>query len=192
MSPTTPDAPALLLVDVQQGFDAYAEHRNNPGAEANIARVLAAWRDAGWPVVRVRHDSTTPGSVLAPDHPGNQLKSEVAGTVDLEVSKSVHSCFHGDVDLEGWLHDRGIRSLAIVGCQTNMCCETTARIGSDLGFDVWFVLDATWTFHQRDPDGGRIDADTLSRVTGSTLAADFCEVLTTDEAIARIGADSTA
>lgn len=37
---------ALLVVDVQQGFDdaAYWGPRNNPACEGNIAALLAAWR----------------------------------------------------------------------------------------------------------------------------------------------------
>jgi nicotinamidase-related amidase len=32
------------------------------------------------------------------------------------------------------------------GIQTNMCCETTARVGANLGFELGFAIDATHTF----------------------------------------------
>ena len=73
----------------------------------------------------------------------------------------------------------------MAGIQTNMCCETTARMGGNLGFDVAFALDATHTFDLPDPiGGGRIDADTLARVTAANLHDEFAQVLSTDELIA--------
>ncbi len=181
----SPGSPALVIVDVQQGFDERTEPRNNPDGEANVAALLAAWRAADWPIVRVRHDSVDPDSRLRPDRPGNAIKPEVAGAVDLEISKSVHSSFHGDIDLAWWLRESAIDTIVVCGVQTNMCCETTARIGSDLGFTVWFALDATWTYDQVGLDGTVITADTLAAVTASTLATDFCEIVSTAEAIAR-------
>ena len=120
---------ALLVVDVQQGFNDvdYWGHRSNPECEANIAALMAAWREAGQPIVRIVHDSLTPGSPLAADTPGNAIKPEVSGPVDLEVRKSVHSSFHGTPDLNTWLQESMVSGIAVCGITTNMCCETTAR-----------------------------------------------------------------
>jgi hypothetical protein len=60
------------------------------------------------------------------------------------------------------LRERGIGAIVIAGIQTNMCCETTARMGGNLGFDVAFALDATPHLRPaRSGRRGRIDADTL-------------------------------
>jgi len=47
-----PQNAALLVIDVQKGFDRYNEeyHRNNPQLEANIARLQRAWRETGRPM----------------------------------------------------------------------------------------------------------------------------------------------
>ena len=70
------------------------------------------------------------------------------------------------------------------GIQTNFCCETTARIGSDLGYDVWFVLDATHTFDIAAPDGEVVPAAEVARMTGINLQDEFAEVVTTAAACA--------
>ena len=68
------DSTALIVVDVQQAFDdgQFWGPRNNPACEANIAALIDAWRDAGRPVVFVRHDSVEPGSPLRPGEPNSK------------------------------------------------------------------------------------------------------------------------
>jgi nicotinamidase-related amidase len=58
---------ALLLIDVQQGFDdpRWGE-RNNPEAVRTLARLLAAWRQAGAPVIHIQHLSGLADSPLWP------------------------------------------------------------------------------------------------------------------------------
>jgi nicotinamidase-related amidase len=179
---------ALVVVDVQKAFDdpGYWGPRNNPACEENVGRLISAWREAGQPLVFVRHDSREPGSPLRPGSPGNAFKDVVAGEPGLLVSKSVHSAFHGAPDLAAWLRGGGIERVVICGIQTNMCCETSARVGANLGFDVAFALDATHTFDLEDPDGGRIGADELARVTRANLDPEFCRVVTTAQAIAEL------
>lgn len=41
---------------------------------------------------------------------------------------------------------RGVRRLTVCGIRTEQCVETTTRVGSDLGYAVTFVTDATATF----------------------------------------------
>ena len=182
------DRVALIVVDVQQGFD----HpdwgaRNNPACEANIARLIDAWRAAGQPIVYVRHDSTQSDSPFTPGQRGNDFQEILSGEPDLLVVKSVNSAFHGDPDLAMWLRAEGIERIAVCGIQTNMCCETTARVAANLDFEMTFVLDATHTFDLPAHDGsGAISADELSRVTASNLDPEFGRVVDTREALASL------
>jgi nicotinamidase-related amidase len=168
---------ALIVVDVQDGFDDPAwGKRNNPACEQHVAALVDRWEQLGWPLVVVRHDSVEPQSPLRPELPGNQLKDFLRGRGDLLVSKSVHSAFHGTPDLHGWLIERGITAVAVCGITTNHCCETTARVACDLGYQVTFIGDATATFARRTPSGTVIDADTLAQTTYANLAGEFAEV----------------
>lgn len=178
-------ATALVVIDVQRGFDdeLYWGGRNNPNCEENIALLLAAWRQQEWPVIFVRHDSTDELSPLRPGLPGNEFKDVITGDPDLLVVKSVHSALYGDPDMVKWLASHQIRSIAICGIQTNMCCETTARMASDQGLDVMFIIDATHTFDLQASDGTVLQARQLSRTTEINLAAEFCQIVRTAELV---------
>src|SRR5215218_9970951 len=120
-------ATALIVVDVQQAFDDgdYWGRRNNPGCEANVARLIEAWRAEGRPLVFVRHDSDEPVSPLRPDQPGNAFKPEVSGEPDLLVAKQVNSAFHGEPDLAAWLRAHALERIAICGITSNNYSATT-------------------------------------------------------------------
>jgi len=179
-----PDASALIVIDVQQGFDdPFWGPRDNPAADANIARLIAAWTESGRPIVVVHHDSRGEQSPLHPDDPGNALKPYVAAApAALSISKTVNSAFYGEPDLDAWLRSAGISHVVIAGIQTNMCCETTARMAGNLGYDVLFVADAMHTFDLEAPDGTVVTAAELSRITAINLAGgEFARIATTDQ-----------
>jgi nicotinamidase-related amidase len=176
---------ALLVVDVQRAFDDADRFppRNNPDCEANIGALIAAWREHGRPLVYVRHDSVEPGSPLAPGTPGNAFQDVVSGEPDLLVTKHVNSAFYGEPDLDSWLRERGIASLAVCGITTNHCVETTARMGANLGYEVLFAIDATHTFDRTGPDGVTLTADELARATATSLHGEFATVVRTSDLV---------
>ena len=180
------DRVALIVVDVQQGFDhpGWGE-RNNPACEDNISALIEVWRERGQPIVYVRHDSDEPGSPFTPGQRGNDFQDILDGEPDLLVVKSVNSAFHGEPDLATWLRAEDIDRIVVCGIQTNMCCETTARVAANLDFEMTFVLDATYTFALPARDGGTITADELSRVTASNLDPEFGRVVDTRELVAQ-------
>ncbi|MDK4333803.1 isochorismatase family protein, partial [Corynebacterium accolens] len=62
---------------------------------------------------------------------------------------------------------------------TNHCCETTARMAGNLGFDVSFILDATACFPRTDHEGKTVSADEIMRATAANLHGEFANVMTT-------------
>ncbi|WP_380166361.1 cysteine hydrolase family protein [Jannaschia sp. R86511] len=172
---------ALVVVDVQRGFAdrAWWGRRDNPACEANVAALLETWRTAGRPVVLVRHDSTTPGSPLTPGTPGHAFADCVGEGCDLLVTKTVNSAFHGSPDLDAWLRATGVEAVVVCGVTTNHCCETTARVGANLGHRVLFALDATHTHDRQAPDGSTVSAEELARATATNLHGEFATVVST-------------
>lgn len=185
----TAEPQALVVIDVQEGFDDdYWGPSANEQAEENIAALLEEWsrRDRG-PIIVVRHDSAHPASPLHPSRRGNQVKGFIdLERVDVVVSKRVNSAFLGDPDLHLWLGHAGIRRLVLCGIQTNMCVETTARMGGNLGYDVTVVLDATRTFDLAAMVPGvgesHLSASELMRATAINLqAGGFADVVSTTD-----------
>jgi nicotinamidase-related amidase len=172
---------ALVVVDVQQGFDdPWWGRRNNPACDANIEALVRHWTRDGRPVVLVQHESLNPESPLHPEAPGHALKPYLQDvTPALRVTKTVNSSFHGSPDLDRWLRDEGVAGIVVCGITTNHCCETTARVGGNLGHDVLYALDATHTFDRRGPDGDVLTADELAMATAANLHGEFATVVTT-------------
>ncbi|MEU5220149.1 cysteine hydrolase family protein [Streptomyces sp. NPDC020807] len=186
---------ALVVVDVQKGFDRsdFWGRRNNPGAEENIAALIDVWQESGRPVVFVRHDSVEPGSPLEAGTEGNGFKDVVEERrgkgvgPELLVAKSVNSAFYGEPDLDAWLKGAGVEQIVVVGIQTNMCNETTARMGGNLGYDVLFVLDAMHTFDLEGPFGWSQTAEELTRATAVSLhGGGFARVVATEDVVSAV------
>ncbi len=172
----------LIVIDVQNGFSNPAmPSSNNPDCEDNVRRLLALWRERKWPIVLVRHDSKNPKSVLAPGQSGNDFQEGIDGSHDLLVSKSVNSAFYGEPDLKTWLDASNYKKLVICGIQTNYCCETTARMAGNLGYEVEFVLDAMRTFDLTDSEGKVYPAELLHQVTAVNLDGEFAKVVSTNQ-----------
>ncbi len=178
---------ALIVIDVQEGFDdeSFIGKRNNPDADQNIETIINVWEKSRRPIVIVQHNSISAGSVLNPSKPGNALKPYVKRVKpDLAVTKSVNSAFYGTPDLDQWLKSSDIHQIVIVGIQTNMCCETTARMAGNLGYGVIFVPDAMHTFDATGPDGVVISADEITRATVASLFdGEFAKIASTSDLV---------
>lgn len=171
----------LIIIDVQQGFDEpFWGERNNPQAEANIERLLAAWRETGRLILHVQHLSLSPDSPLNAAHPGSALKAAVQPLAGEPVfQKHVNSAFIG-TNLEQTLREQGCDTLVIVGLTTPHCVSTTTRMAGNLGFTTYLVADATAAFALDGPDGKHYSAAEIHAVSLATLHAEFATVLATD------------
>ncbi len=182
-----PDKTALLVIDVQKGLDEPSlGQRNNPGAEANMASILTAWREQQGTVVHIRHCSTEPESPLRSELPGNAFKEEVQPLPgEKEFTKQVNSAFIG-TGLEQYLLESGISGLVIMGLTTDHCVSASTRMASDLGFDVTLVSDATAVFGRIGYDGVHYSGEDIHRVNLVSLDGEFCALRSTAELLGKI------
>lgn len=177
-----PDRSALLVIDVQKGFDDPKwGKRNNPSAEENIRRLIKHWRRHGRPIIFVQHDSREPGSPLRPGAPGHAFKEEIEPLEsDPVFHKSVNSAFIG-TGLESFLREHGFDQLVFVGLTTDHCVSTSTRMAANLGFETTVVADATATFEREGIDGRLVSAEDIHLVELASLKDEFARIAATDE-----------
>lgn len=180
---------ALLIIDVQQGFDdPFWGRRNNPLAEEHIVHLLEAWRAQQWPIIHVQHQSRSVNSPLHPAKPGYALKAQVQPLPgETLITKQVNSAFIG-TSLEMLLRQRQITTLVVTGLTTNHCVETTVRMAGNLGFQTYLVGDATATFDRMGPDGKLHRAEDIYTISLTSIHGEFAQVVTTDEVLEEIQA----
>jgi nicotinamidase-related amidase len=173
-----------MIIDMQQGMRSPAAGpRNNPEAEANIALLLAAWRNAGATVVFVRHMSRTPGSPFWPGQPGVEFQPELA-PFDHEyvMEKNVPDAF-ANSGLEHWLRMRGLDRLVITGVSTNNSVEATVRSAGCLGFATWVVADACYAYDKTDYAGVHRSAAEVHAMALANLQGEYAQVADAGQAI---------
>jgi len=183
MSISVNDNPALILIDIQKGFDDinyWGGDRNNPEAEQNAGKLLAFWRKMGLPVFHAKHCSSNPNSRLAEGQPGNEFK-DIVEPIEGEVivKKNVNSAFIG-TDLKDRLELRNITKLVIVGLTTDHCVSTTTRMAGNFGFDTFLVEDATATFCKKGTKGQLFSAGIIHETALASLNEEFATVITTE------------
>jgi nicotinamidase-related amidase len=180
MTHTSTPQSALLVIDVQQSFMhmPYWSLGHVTPFQQSLLQLEAGCRKAQVPVVHILHvDDDTPFQVASGlVRPFDWLPGDPAVT----LTKHAHNAFT-DTGLDLWLRRRGVQRLIISGIRTEQCCETTARVGSDLGYAVDFVSEATLTFPMTHAGTGQtFSAQDITTRTELVLADRFARIVTVD------------
>ncbi|MEI5522117.1 isochorismatase family protein [Streptomyces brasiliscabiei] len=188
---------ALIVIDVQESFRVLPQWEaiSDPKIADKVNRLVRLARRAGDLVVWVLHSEPGSGDVFDPALGQVRLLEELDGREDGEplVHKTSHNAFT-TTNLQQLLTGHGVRELTVCGIRTEQCVETTARVGSDLGYGVTFVVDATATepIPHRDAPADMTVAELLAdprtlpaaevvRRTEYALAGRFATIATVDE-----------
>jgi nicotinamidase-related amidase len=175
---------ALIVIDVQESFRQrpnWAEI-SDPDIADKVGRLVQAARAAGDSVIWVLH--TEPGSDTVFDPARGHVRL-IDGLKPEPGEPTLHKTSHNaftTTNLAQLLTAEGIRELIVCGIRTEQCCETTARVGSDLGYDVTFVIDATATQPITHPVTGKVlGVDEIKERTEFALAGRFATIATVAE-----------
>jgi nicotinamidase-related amidase len=183
MSISRTERPALILVDIQKGFDNieyWGGQRNNPDAEENAGELLRLWRKHHLPIFHIKHCSSNPDSLLNEANEGNDFKDMVKPiSSEPIIKKNVNSAFI-ETDLKEQLDNLKITKLVIVGLTTDHCISTTTRMAGNLGFDTFLVSDATATFNKKGVEGQNYPAELIHETALASLNDEFARIVTTE------------
>ncbi|MGA5196498.1 isochorismatase family protein [Streptomyces exfoliatus] len=177
---------ALIMIDFQNTYRTGVMRLD--GAEKAVAagaRLLAAARAAGAPVVHVVNDGGegTPYDIRAEI---GAISPEVAPVEGEEVVvKQFPDAFHA-TDLADVLEDLGLGGdLVIAGFMTHMCVLFTAQGAFNRGYRPTVVAEATATRPLAAPDGSVLPSDVLRDASLATVSDLFGTVArTVDELVA--------
>lgn len=187
-----PQHTALIIIDVQQGFDdPIWGQRNNLQAEPNIIRLLSAWRHTKRPIFHIQHTSLESASPLRADSAGHNFKEGMQPqNAEPVIQKHVNSAFIG-TDLEARLRQNAIDTLVIVGLTTDHCVSTTTRMAGNLGFNTYVISDATATFDRTGYDGEWYSAENIHAISLASLHQEFATVVDTNTVLDKLGIPDT-
>jgi len=171
----------LLVIDVQQSFyhRGYKETPEAAAFEQALNSLISGCQQRNIPVVDVLHvEKDGPFSL------GSGLVVRLpflAHRAAHSVQKTVHNALT-ESGLHQWLAQHQVKHVIISGIRTEQCCETTARVASDLGYRVTFVTEATLTFPLTH-NGITLSVADLRHRTESVLIDRFAEIRTVEECL---------
>ena len=193
MTPPPLDGAALVVVDMQRAFcepdgsmaRSGSDHRECAAVVPTVARLLAAWRRSGRPVVLARYALAPGGAdagLLAERSPQLQVPGAlVDGTRDAEfvdavsprqgelvLTKTRFSAFHG-TRLEQHLAAHGVATVVLCGVTTNVCVEGTARDAFARDLRVVVAADACAS---TDPELHDASLRTIAWCMGDVVTTD--------------------
>jgi nicotinamidase-related amidase len=146
---------ALILVDVQEEFmhpswgEPYPRH-----ADANMKKLLQAWRSEGLPVFyAVRHSVQSSDQADASEIPDCRLKAFAAPLAEETiVVKRGYDAFE-DTNLSERLSRCGAKAVAVAGFNADRSVLATAWSAESAGFKAHVVTDAVSTFELASSGG---------------------------------------
>src|SRR5262249_24041180 len=177
---------ALVLIDMQNDYFPGGKWPLNgiESAADNAAKVLAAARAAGDPVIHVRHEfPTADAPFFAPGSDGAKIHPKVQGLEGEPVVLKHHVNSFRETDLKAILDRHGVEEVVICGALSHMCVDAGARAASDLGYRSVVVHDACATRDQ-EFEGAVVPAAQVHAAFMAALRFGYAKLISTEEYLA--------
>ena len=174
---------ALLLIDFQNDYFQGGKWplEGTEAAAEQAAKLLAAFRERGLPVVHVRHEATTDdaafflvGTEGAEHHPA------VKPVGDEPVVVKHHINSFRDTNLKEILDNQGVENVMIVGAMSHICIDAVTRAANDFGYTCAVAHDACAT-HALEFNGVKVPASHVHASFMAALAFAYANVASTDD-----------
>ncbi len=162
---------ALVLIDIQNFYfpGGKSELVEPEKASKNATVILNRFRSEDMIVIHVRHNF----------EPGGEIHESVKPLEgEMVITKNEVSAFNG-TNLQSYLEEKQIKNLVLVGMQTHMCLEGTARAAYDLGYKCIVIGDACAT-KDLEYNGIVVKANDVHISTLKTLDS-YADILDTEE-----------
>jgi nicotinamidase-related amidase len=175
-------ADALVVIDIQNEYfpGGAIPLPNAEGAAGQAAQVIDAAREAGVPVIHVRHEEPDSDQYFVPGTRGVQTNSAVAPADGEPVVVKHYPNSFLDTDLADRLASIGATRVAFCGMMTSMCVDATVRAAADIGLAPLLVDDAC-AAPDLEHRGKRVPADEVHAAFCAALGDEIATVLGTSE-----------
>ncbi|WP_256810165.1 cysteine hydrolase family protein [Pseudomonas siliginis] len=174
---------ALIVVDIQND---YFPQGKWPlvGADAaadNAARLIAAFRETGDPVVHIRHEFTSEDApFFTPGSEGAKLHPKVLNRADEPVVLKHFVNSFRETELKSVLDEHGINDVVVVGSMSHMCVDGITRAAADMGYSVTVIHDACAS-RDLEFNGLTVPAAHVHAAFMAALGFAYASVVSTDE-----------
>lgn len=178
-----PDTPApltksaLVLIDCQNTYREGIMHLDGvEPALQECQKLLKRARDAGTPVIHIRHDAG-PGSPYDTNAPIGAIADSVAPQEGEKVITKAYPSSFEKTNLDAELKRLGVEDLVLAGFMTHVCVNSTARAAFNHGYRPTVIANATATRSLPNPTGGTLPADAVHNGALAALADIFAIVV---------------
>jgi nicotinamidase-related amidase len=173
-------ADALVVIDIQNEYfpGGALPLPDAEGAAGRAAKAIEAAREAGVPVIHIRHEEPSSDQYFVPGSRGAQTNATVApADGEAVIVKNYPNSFLA-TGLSERLAGSGSTRIAFCGMMTSMCVDATVRAAADLGLAPVLIDDAC-AAPDLEHRGRQVPADAVHAAFCAALGDEIATVLGT-------------